>query len=171
MSECTACLNGCGGARSDCPMAEWRPVPVTGRPSTYSRDMADRICAELASGKSLKAICDTPGMPPRSTVQGWVIDDVDGLSGRYARARDIGLEIMADETLEIADDGRSDLTITPDGREVVNSEVVQRSRLRVDTRKWLLSKRLPKTYGDKSALEVSGPGGGPITLTWQDGST
>jgi hypothetical protein len=63
--------------------------------------------------------------------------------------------------LKISDDGRNDYTETEDG-EVPNHEHIQRSRLRVDSRKWLASKLVPKKYGDKVSAEVSGPDGGPI---------
>ncbi len=73
---------------------------------------------------------------------------------------------MADELLQIADDATSDITKleSDDGREVVNHEHIARSKLRVDTRKWLLSKCLPKVYGDKLLNEHSGPDGAPIEV-------
>ena len=62
---------------------------------------------------------------------------------------------MGDEVLEIADDGSNDW-MERDGRDVENSEAIARSRLRVDTRKWVLSRMLPKMYGDKQSLDLSG---------------
>ena len=64
--------------------------------------------------------------------------------------------------LEISDDGSRDYTATEDGDEIPNHEHIQRSRLRVDSRKWLASKLAPKKYGDRLAAELSGPDGGPI---------
>ena len=75
---------------------------------------------------------------------------------------------MADELLEIADDGRNDRIADEDGNERTDHDVIARSRLRVDTRKWLLSKALPKIYGDKVQNEHSGPGGAPIAVTWAE---
>lgn len=74
---------------------------------------------------------------------------------------------MADELLEIADDGTNDWMERIDGDGagvgwVLNGEHVQRSRVRIDTRKWLLSKMAPKRYGDKQSFELSGPEGKPI---------
>ena len=70
----------------------------------------------------------------------------------FARAREIGYQTMADELLEISDDGRNDW-MERNGEDdrgwVANGEHMGRSRLRVDTRKWLLSKALPKLYGEK----------------------
>jgi len=75
---------------------------------------------------------------------------------------------MADELLEVADDGKNDW-MERQGEDdqklyVLNGEHVQRSRIRVDTRKWLLSKALPKVYGDKLTQEHTGPNGGPVQM-------
>lgn len=129
--------------------------------STYTREKADAVCAALAEGLTLREACRQEGMPPESTVRLWALDDVDGFAARYARAREIGYHAMADDVLEIADDGRNDWMERrgeEDAGWVANGEHIQRSRLRVDSRKWMLSKVLPKIYGDK--LEVSGPGAG-----------
>ena len=80
------------------------------------------------------------------------------------------MEAWAEEINEIADDGRNDwMTIQRGGEEVEvpNPEVLQRSRLRVDTRKWLMSKIAPKRYGEKLQTEISGPGGGPQVIRWE----
>jgi hypothetical protein len=133
-----------------------------GRPSTYRADIADEICRRMAEGESLRSICRTEGMPPRRTVAEWVIADRDGYAERYARARELQADALADELLEIADDGRNDWMRREDpsnpGYEL-NSEHVQRSRLRLDARKWLASKILPKKYGEKVEAEVYGKDG------------
>jgi hypothetical protein len=85
---------------------------------------------------------------------------------QYARAKRIGVQGMADETLEIADDGSNDTYTDENGNDRVNTEVVARSRLRVDTRKWLLSKIMPKVYGDK--LDIEHGGNVTLNLTPQD---
>jgi hypothetical protein len=132
---------------------------MAGRPSTYSREVADTICERLARGESLRTICASEDMPPRTTVHGWVVDNVDGIADRYARAKELGLEEMADETLDIADDGRRDYSVDADGNDVVDHDHIQRAKLRVDTRKWLLSKLMPKVYGDKVQQEITGKDG------------
>ena len=71
---------------------------------------------------------------------------------QYAHAREVGLETMADEILEIADETSHDTTYNKNGDEVANSEWIARSKVRIDTRKWLLSKQLPKKYGDRTVL-------------------
>lgn len=125
-----------------------------GRISDYTQELAAEICARLAEGMTLRQVCRGDGMPTESTVRRWVLEDRHGFSAQYAEARHIGYQSMADELLEIADDGSNDW-MERNGETVANGEHVQRSRLRLDTRKWLLSKALPKVYGDKLDLSSS----------------
>jgi hypothetical protein len=85
---------------------------------------------------------------------------------QYARAREIQADYWAEEIIEIADDGTNDYIEkeNKDGStyEAVNSEHINRSRLRVDTRKWLMARQAPKKYGDRLTAEHSGPDGAPI---------
>jgi len=74
-------------------------------------------------------------------------------AARIACAREIGEEVIAQECLEIADDGSNDWVETKHGPQV-NMECVNRSKLRVETRLKLLAKWNPKKYGDK--LDLSG---------------
>lgn len=99
-------------------------------------------------------------MPDRTTVHDWVINDREGFATQYAHAREVGLDEMADEVMDISDDGKNDWMDRNDPENpgyLANGEHQARSRLRVDTRKWYLSKLAPKRYGDK--LELSGPDG------------
>lgn len=117
-----------------------------GRPSIYTAELADTICKALAEGKSLRSICRDEGMPTEATVRMWAADDREGFYSQYTRARDIGLDCVAEEVFEIADDGSDH----------------QRDRLRFDARRWYLSKLAPKRYGDKITQEHTGADGGPI---------
>lgn len=126
--------------------------------SVYTSEIAERVCKEVATGKSLRQVSRELQIA-ESTVRQWVLDDRNGFAAQYARARELQIEAMADELLEISDDGTNDwMTINRGGEEVEvpNQEVLQRSRLRVDTRKWLMSKIVPKKYADKTAVELSG---------------
>jgi hypothetical protein len=102
-------------------------------------------------------------MPAHPTVLSWV-DENKEFSDQYARARELGYQGLADELLDIADDGRNDKFRDDDGHVTVDHDVIARSRLRVDTRKWLLSKMLPKVYGDRQTHEHTGADGGPIHM-------
>ena len=132
-----------------------------GRPTRYTPKVAADICTRLAEGESLRAICRDGAMPALRTVMGWLFDgEHEEFSQQYASAREVQAEVWADEIVSIADDSSSDVTTDKDGKEIVNHEHIQRSRLRVDTRKWVASKLLPKRYGDK--IQHTGEGGGPI---------
>lgn len=128
-----------------------------GRPSTYTQEVAEAICARIAEGESLASICRDDGMPPASTVRGWVTDDVDGFAARSARAYATGYDAIAESCIEIADDGTNDWMERKNSQGVVigwevNGEHIQRSRIRIDTRLRLLGKWAPKRYGDKVAV-------------------
>ena len=93
-----------------------------------------------------------------STVLDWTEADPE-FAEQYARARTRGYQLLADEIIEISDDSSGD-TVETDRGPVSNPEFTARSRLRVDSRKWMLSKMLPKIYGDK--LELSGDPENPV---------
>ncbi len=131
-----------------------------GRPTVYDETVATTILERLAHGETLRAICRDEGMPSAAAVHLWVKDDREGFAERYARARESGAYAMADELLEIADDGTNDWMLRTnrngDVEPVLNAEHVQRSRLRADTRKWLLSKIAPRVFGDKLDVTTQG---------------
>lgn len=122
----------------------------------YTPEIAEEILERLSDGESLASICALEGMPSRGAVHHWVLTDHEGFASRYACAREAGLMTLADDILVISDDGSNDTYKDDEGNQRTDQDVVQRSRLRVDSRKWLLSKLLPKQYGDKVALEHSG---------------
>lgn len=132
-----------------------------GRPTVYTEDIANEICARLSDGESLLRITKDPHLPSKSTIHRWLFDDdKKEFWDKYKRARDEQAETLIDEIVDIADDGTNDWmerehqngnTYT-----VLNGEHVQRSRLRIDTRKWYASKVLPKKYGEKLDLTSKG---------------
>lgn len=125
------------------------PQSKRGRPSKFTPELARTICLRIAAGESVRAICEDENMPSESTVRAWAVDDLEGFSAQYTRAIQIRAMGWADEIVEISDDGRNDTFIDDNGNERTDNERVARSRLRVDSRKWMLSKMLPKVYGDK----------------------
>ena len=138
-------------------------MAVMARPSIYERDKAHEICERLAAGETLRQICQTPGMPAEATVRLWALDNRDGFAELYGRARNIGLDCIGDGMIDIADDGTNDWMETEHG-EQPDHEHINRSRLRIDTRKWLLSKLRPDKYGDRITQEHTGPGGEALTV-------
>jgi hypothetical protein len=128
-----------------------------GRPTDHTPELADRICEQLCTGRTLRDVCRDEEMPAESTVRLWAQSNREGFAARYRRARDIGYHAMADEMLEIADDSRDDFVPRRkgDGDPVVDHEHISRSRLRVETRRWLLAKALPKIYGDRLDMKAT----------------
>jgi len=131
-----------------------------GRPTKFTKALALKICQRIALGESLRTVCRDEKMPTTSTVMLWALEDRSGFSEQYETARKMQAGVMFDELLDIADDGENDFytRTSQDGSEyeVPDHEHINRSRLRVDTRKWYLSKVLPKIYGDKLDLTSLG---------------
>ncbi|MDP5216704.1 terminase small subunit protein [Ruegeria sp. 2205SS24-7] len=136
------------------------------RPSDYCEEIAGAICERLAEGESLREICRADDMPAKGTVFRWLAKHQE-FQDQYARAREVQADAIFDEVLEIADDASNDW-MERSGEEGVgwqiNGEHIQRSKLRIDARKWMAGKLRPKVYGDKQTHELQGPGGGPIAV-------
>ncbi len=125
----------------------------------FNETVADQICGRMSEGETLRQVCRDVAMPARSTVYRWLSKN-PAFADQYARAREALVEAWADEIIDIADDGTTDY-ITKVGRngaeyEAVDQEHIQRSRLRVDARRWLLSKLNPGQYGDHMEVEHTG---------------
>lgn len=128
-----------------------------GRPTKYTNEIADLICNKIStSNKGLHVLCkEDESLPHVATIYRWLNDKKD-FCDKYARARGEQADLLADEIIEIADDTSNDTINTEDG-EIPNTEWIQRSRLRVDARKWKASKLAPKKYGDKQEIEIKNP--------------
>ena len=127
--------------------------------SPERKELADKVLDGMRKGTSAHMACQAVGLP-QSTFATWVSEDAD-LAERYARAREDLIEHMAAETLAIAD---APVGSTEHG--TTDSGAVQKQRLQVDTRKWLLSKLAPKKYGDQ--LTLSGNDKAPISVSWRN---
>ncbi len=147
-------------------MTKKKPAPKKakkGRPSLYTEALAAKLCLRLAEGETLRSICRDDAMPGKTTVLRWLSDKKNAdFRDQYAHARELQADALFDEALEIADDASGDWSTDKDGKKTLDHEHVQRSRLRVDTRKWAAGKMAPKRYGDK--MQHTGDGGGPIRV-------
>lgn len=153
-------------------MIQGKPEPdpakgkKTGRPSTYSKDVAQTICELLSDGVPLREICRMEGMPAWRTVYDWMYRDDAlgekgvGLSAAIARAREIGYDAMAEECLIIADTPKIGFKKTfnsgseedEDSMTVVEEDMLGHRKLQIETRLKLLAKFNPKKYGDRQIL-------------------
>jgi len=134
-------------------------MPI-GRPSKYSQTIADKICEQISTTcKGLVTICKSKGMPSTVTVYAWLNDpEHNDFLNNYRRARETQADILADEIITIADTCRIGKKIInkPTGIETTEGDMVERSRLMIDARKWKASKLAPKKYGDKLDVTTNG---------------
>ena len=135
-----------------------------GRPSKYTEEAAAEICRRISDGKSLRRVCLGEDMPDTKTVLRWLsTKENEAFRLQYAHARELQADALFDEALEIADATEDDW-IETDGGKKIDHEHVQRSKLRVDTRKWAAGKLAPKKYGDRLDLKHGGKAIGPVTF-------
>lgn len=132
------------------------------RKTIKSAALCERILTSIAEGKSLRESCEKENLAPGNWIN-WINSDKQLLE-QYTHAREVRAELLFDEMLDIADEVSSDTIIDDNGNEKANSEWIARSRLRVDTRKWALSKMLPKKYGDKIEVDNKGEVGLTVSI-------
>lgn len=147
-------------AAKDKPKSPKTPPKKTpkknGRPSKYTNKLADKICQMIAQGQSVRSICAKKDMISMQTFFRWLREN-DKFREQYARACEERSYMHAEDIIEIADNATNDYMEKLEGDGYIfNSENVQRSRLRIDTRKWLMSKLNPKVYGDKLDMTTNG---------------
>lgn len=129
----------------------------TGRPTDYTPALAEEICDAIASdSKGLRRLCKEHGhWPVKANIYKWLKKHPE-FRDLYAQAKQHQIEALIDEILEIADDTSNDtiIKVDDDGNEkrVCNNEWINRSRLRIDSRKWLAAKLAPRLYGDNAAV-------------------
>lgn len=119
-------------------------------------EMFNAICDNIADeGMSLRKALQLPNTPNAKTFYKW-LEESDDKSKQYARACERRAEFYADEILEIADTTNADAWVGDDGVTRVDGQAIQRSKLMVDTRKWLMSKMNPRKYGNKVDVTSDG---------------
>jgi hypothetical protein len=139
------------------------PIPADPLQVRNSEDIRAAIIALLSSGKFLREIARMPGMPSTQAIRNWRKADPD-FDKEIEAARLEGCDVIAESCLQIADDGTNDTQVDEHGRTVVNTDHIQRSKLRVDTRLKLLEKMHPRKYGAKVDVNHGGQEGNPVIL-------
>jgi len=123
-----------------------------GRPSLYTNELVDEICGRLAIGEPMAKIVQSAHMPDYVTIYRWLREKPD-FQQRYADARKDGAHCLADQIQDIVD--TEPLAVFDEqGNKRYDAGSIAHNRLRMDARKWLAAKYLPKVYGDK--VELSG---------------
>ena len=126
-----------------------RNISKRGRPSDYSKELIEEICNNIASSsKGIKLLCKENGhWPNKDTIFTWLKNNKE-FSDQYAQAKRCQIEFLVDEVLEIADDASQDQLIDNEGKTIFNPQSVSRARLKIDTRKWLACKLVPRVYSN-----------------------
>lgn len=128
--------------------AKKQEAPRTAPYVEFTEEIFTDICERMANGEGLRKICGDRDMPSRSTFLKWVENDT-GRQSKYQKAREALMDWYSEEILAIAWDDSND-TIKREGKaDLCNHEWIARSRLKVDTLKFLMAKLHPKRYGDK----------------------
>jgi|TARA_R110000803_G_scaffold26195_1_gene62191 hypothetical protein len=114
------------------------------RPTIFTDELASDICRRLSLGESARQICRDDAMPVMSTLMKWLTEtDKVIFSEQYARARDCQADYYADEIIDIADELGDD----------VDSNAINKAKLRIDSRKWKVARMSPRKYGDKQQID------------------
>ncbi|MCX7116331.1 MAG: hypothetical protein NTW94_00150 [Legionellales bacterium] len=125
-----------------------------GRPSAYNDELANLICERIAMHSwGLEKLCaNYKDLPDKATINRWRHKHHE-FAEQYKQAKISQIETLVDEIIDIADDSSSNTIIDDNGKTRCNSEYIARSRLRIDTRKWLAAKLAPKVYGAAQGQE------------------
>jgi len=136
------------------PAAQNKKKPI-GAPSTFTQHIADVICIRIAEGESLREIVKIEGMPDRSTVYRWLLEQ-PVFCDQYARAREEQADTLADEIIAIADESPETAEVRDKEGTVldikIDSGYVAYQKQRIEARKWTAMKLKPKKYGERIAL-------------------
>jgi len=127
---------------------------MVGRPTTYSHKRAQRFLDAIANGATLNDACSSPTSPSRSAIYRWLHKHSE-FRNSYDMARAERAQAWAEEIIDIAENTSGDLLPGPGGGLVQNDAAIQRDRLRVDTRKWLMARSDPKRFGDRQHHEIT----------------
>lgn len=131
-----------------------------GRKTIYTPELADRICELISTHpKGLETLCKMyPDLPSPSIIRKWLREpEKKEFLHQYEVSLSMRADLIFDELIEITDNPEYGKTTTTRAGviEVTESDMIQHRRLKVDVRKWILSKLMPKKYGDSSQLEIT----------------
>ena len=125
-----------------------KPVNKGGRPTILTDRLIDELCQRLSQGVSMRSVCRDDDMPCMATIWRWLREN-DNFAKRYTAAKQESADAMIEDILAISDQDDDE-------------ESTNRSRLRVDTRKWIAAKLRPEKYSEKLDLT---PSGGTVKIT------
>ena len=142
-------------------MGKSKTIMAIAKVVKYGPEISDKICSDIEAGMSVGQICRQDGYPEKKSVYRWLAKHDEFLSD-YRAAKISGIEALVDQMMDIANDASDDfkrdsngeLLRDKKGNRILDGEHVQRSRLRIDTIKWVATKLVPRLYGDNKHVEV-----------------
>lgn len=141
------------------------------RATVFNQKVADNILASIANGKSVRSVCEKAPAPTRTMFYKWIREN-EQFRKDYERAIELRSDHIAEEILQIADDTANDYVQTVGDNDlpifVQNNVKVQRDRLRIDSRKWLLARMSPKKYGDHLKVDADNNHSGAIKIVFDE---
>lgn len=158
---------------------------ATGRPVLWTLErrtiIVNLVCEAIANGGTLLDVCPRILLPEQLLSKGcdvpdarpsagqflyWLMPDAPAggdFSELYARAKELRVTHDEEQLRRSAFDGENDLTFTANGWQT-NSEVIQRSKLIVDTLKWTLERRRANLYGPRVDVTSDGQRVGAVAM-------
>ena len=140
-------------------MKKESPIQLATKQSKLGRPLAkpDPVIMEevlfwISSGNTLRAYCRQKGKPAFTTIYNWLNKDKE-FTERFARARETGSDMIADEILEMVDELPAQ---TGGDNPRIDPAYVQWTKNRAEIRLKLLAKWFPQKWGEKTNLEHSG---------------
>lgn len=137
------------------------PIGVDG----YTPDLGNAVAITLVEFTLATAVVKH-NLLGRHVIMAWKMNNED-FAKMYETAMDMRADVQADEVIDIADDSENDWTTrTIAGREIriIDREATERSKVRIDTRKWVAAKMKPKKYSDKNINVLEDPDGQPVSF-------
>lgn len=130
-----------------------------GRPTDYTPELGIKICERIAQGESVRSIGRDQAMPDAATIFRWALVNED-FREHYTRAKEIGAEVEAEQIVEEADNAIKVVK----GKDKSDNARVQAVKLAVDTRRWILAKKLPKKWGDRQVVTTEDKDGNQMPI-------
>jgi hypothetical protein len=150
--------------KQEVPQSEYRGM---GRPTKFTPDKQKELLQLIATTPvGTNTLCSRIGIRPDAF---WSLFHKNAdFRDKYAKAKELQADAMFDQIVQIADDGENDTYFDDKGNVKKDWDIVQRSQLRIDTRKWILARMNPKKYGDKASLELTTPGESEAEKAWKE---